>query len=395
MLPVLPVAVTEFVHNGQASGEFSADMQRYRFDAGYGRPFIDRNGVRCVILNTGQFKIDDKGRKLAIKKKYPLRRLMDNGIHNPVWNASSMTVDAWRHLDTIVLKAQRERLSAFADLAASSTVGGFDAFAKLTYEYQAMNDPGEAIVDMDGVTAGRGDGPLFNLSSVPLPIIHSDFYATARQLAVSGNTAAPYDVVMVEAASRRIAEKVEDLTIGVVDGVTYGTETAGAHTHTGTSTMWGYTNFPYRLTKTDLTTPTGSNPEAVLADVLEMIDTMETNKFYGPYMLYVSTGYSRYLRDDYFRSGSTSAVRSMKERLMALGDIVDIRRLDRFTTGFQMIMVNMDSETAQAIDGMPPTTLMWETIGGQKINWKIMCIRGPLLKKKYNGTSGILHATTA
>jgi hypothetical protein len=390
---MMPVASLELVHNGQASGQFSADMQRYRFDPGYGRPFIDNNGVKCVILNTGRTKYGPKGEKVMEKKKYPVRRLMDNGIHNPVWNVSAMTKEAWIHLDQIVLKAQRERLSAYADLAASSTVGGFDAFAKLTYEYQAMNDPGEAIVDMDGVTAGRNDGPLFNLSSVPLPIIHSDFYATARQLAVSGNTANPYDVVMVEAASRRIAEKVEDLTTGVADGVVYGTETVGYGAHTGSSAMWGYTNFPYRLTKTDLTTPTGSNPEAVLADVLEMIDTMETNKFYGPYMLYTSTGYSRYLRDDYFRSGSTSAVRSMKERLMALGDIVDIRRLDRLTSGYQLIMVNMDSESAQAIDGMPPTTLMWETIGGQKINWKIMCIRGPLLKKKYNGTSGVLHAT--
>lgn len=386
---------TDYVLNGVGHGPVAESFGRFRFDTGMGRPYVDSKGRRCVSLLTGNVKYGPKGQKVFERRPHLISRLMDNGVFNPVWNASSMTVDAWRHLDTIVLKAQRERLSAFADLAASSTVGGFDAFAKLTYEYQAMNDPGEAIVDMDGVTAGRNDGPLFNLSSVPLPIIHSDFYATARQLAVSGNTAAPYDVVMVEAASRRIAEKVEDLTIGVVDGVTYGTQTAGDHTHTGTSTMWGYTNFPYRLTKTDLTTPTGSNPEAVLADVLEMIDTMETNKFYGPYMLYVSTGYSRYLRDDYFRSGSTSAVRSMKERLMALGDIVDIRRLDRFTSGFQMIMVNMDSETAQAIDGMPPTTLMWETIGGQKINWKIMCIRGPLLKKKYNGTSGILHATTA
>jgi len=265
----------------------------------------------------------------------------------------------------------------------------------MTYEYQAMSDPGEAIVDFDGVTQGRTDGPLFNLSSVPLAIIHSDFWTTARQLAVSGNTSNPYDQVMVEAASRRVGEKVEDITIGIADTITYGTETAGYGTHTGTSSMWGYTNFPYRLTKTDLTTPTGSNPDAILSDVLEMIDTMETNKFYGPYMLYMTTGYSRYLRDDYFRSGSTSAVRSMKERLMALGDIVDIRRLDRFTSGYQMIMVNMDSETAQAIDGMPPTTLMWETVGGQKINWKVMAIQGPLLKKKYNGTSGVLHATTS
>jgi hypothetical protein len=200
---------------------------------------------------------------------------------------------------------------------------------------------------------------------------------------------------MAEAAARRVAETIEQTLIGTLTGTTYGTQTAGPGTHTGTSTIYGYTNFPYRVTKTDLTTPTGSNPEAIMTDILEMVETMQTNGFYGPYMIYTSTPYSRYLNDDYFRSGSTSAVRTVRERLMEIEDIVDIRRLDYLTSGFQMIMLQMTSEVVQAINGMGVTTVQWDSQGGARKNFKVMAIQVPLLKSPYNGIAGMIHGTTS
>jgi hypothetical protein len=58
---------------------------------------------------------------------------------------------------------------------------------------------------------------------------------------------------MAEAAGRRVAEMVEKTLIGVETGMTYGTRSGDSTTaHTGTSTVYGYTNFPYRVTKTNL-----------------------------------------------------------------------------------------------------------------------------------------------
>jgi hypothetical protein len=192
-----------------------------------------------------------------------------------------------------------------------------------------------------------------------------------------------------------VAEMIEKTVIGVETGVTYGTVTSGPGTHTGTSTVYGYTNFPYRVTKTDVTTPTGTNPDAIMTDVLEMVETMQTNGFFGPYILYTSTGYSRYLSDDYFRTGSTSAVRSVRQRLLEIEGIQDIRRLDYLTTGFRLILVQMDPEVAQAIDGMGLQTVMWQTVGGLRTNFKVMAIQLPLLKTPYNGVAGIIDGTTS
>lgn len=122
---------------------------------------------------------------------------------------------------------------------------------------------------------------------------------------------------------------------------------------------------------------------------------MQTNGYYGPYMLYLSTAYSRYFNDDYFRSGSTSAVRSLRERIMEIEGIMGARRLDYLTSGFQMILVDMGGETAQAINGMDISVIQWDAQGGMRKQFKVLCIQVPLLKTQYSGISGIIHATTS
>jgi uncharacterized linocin/CFP29 family protein len=312
-----------------------------------------------------------------VYKNIPVEQLGRYGLQSPVTNATTLTAGGWRQIDQAVVLAARKRLRAWDDLAGTSKVSNFDAFSKMTYEYQTQSDPGEARVDLEALTEGRTDLPLYDIRSVPLPIIHSDFYFSQRHLAVARAAGNNVDTVMAEAAGRRIAETAEQILIGTLTGMTFGTQTAGYGTHTGTSTVYGYTTFPDRITKTDLTTPTGSNPDAILSDVLEMIELLQTAGFYGPYMLYTSTGYSRFLSDDYFRSGSTSAVRSVRERLLENEDILDIRRLDYLSTGFQMLLVQMDSTVVQAIEGMPIRTLQWDVKGGLLTMFKVMTIMGP------------------
>jgi hypothetical protein len=60
-----------------------------------------------------------------------------------------------------------------------------------------------------------------------------------------------------------------------------------------------------------------------------------------------------------------------------------------------MILVQMTAEVAQAINGMEITTVQWPSQGGMRHNFKVMCIKVPLLKAPYDGVAGIIHATTS
>ncbi len=380
----------DFVINGQGYGPVAEQLAGCRFDPGLLRPYKDRNGVPCATVNTG--RRDGKGE--PIFEKHTIASLINNGVTSPVFNATSLRKLEWELLDTVVIKSARQRLRAWTDLAASSTFGGFNGMAKTILEHETMSDPGEAVVDMDGLSEGRNDSPKFQLEGLPLPITHSDFFFSARRLAASRNSGTPLDTTMAEAAGRRVAEMVEQTLIGVETGITYGGGTS-APTYGRASTVYGYTNHPARNTKTDLTTPTGTNPEAVMQDILEMRDLLYADKFYGPFMLYHSTGYDAYLDNDYFRSGGTSVLQTLRQRIQSIDGISGVRRLDYLTSGYQLILVQMTSDVARAVNGMDITTVQWETKGGMQLNFKVMAIMVPQLRADFNGNMGLVHGTTS
>lgn len=385
----------DFILNGGAHGPVAEMLAGHRFDPGMLRPFIDRRGNRCVTINTGRTKYDEKaGREVSIYQNVLVKDLVAQGITSPVFNATSLRKDEWIRLDSVVIRAARSRLRAWADLSSASSFGGFNGMGKMILEHETMSDPGEAVVDMDGLADGRTDSPKFQLEGLPLPITHSDFWFSSRRLAVSRNSGTPLSTTMGEAAGRRVAEMVEKTLIGVETGVTYG---ASAN-YGRTSSVYGYLNFPARLTKTNLTVPTGSNPEAMVADILAMREQLYASNMYGPFMIYVSTDWDLYLDNDYARLGGNNAGTSLRKRLLEIDGVSGIRRLDYLTPAnshaFTMIMVQMTSDVAQAVNGMDITTVQWESQGGMRVNFKVMCIYVPKLQADYNGNCGILHART-
>jgi hypothetical protein len=250
-------------------------------------------------------------------------------------------------------------------------------------------------VDMDALTPGRTDSPKFQLEGLPLPITHSDFWFSQRRLAVSRNTGTPLDTTMAEAAGRRVAEQIEKTLIGTVTGTTYGT----AANYGNAPTVYGYLTHPNRITKTNVTTPTGSNPSATVTDVIAMRELAYAAKYYGPFMLYHSPDWDAYLDNDYFAlatTGMAAPSQTLRQRLRAIEGITDIRRLD-FLSGntFTLILVQMTSDVARAVNGMELTTVQWETMGGMRVNFKVMCIKVPQLRADFNGNTGIVVGTTS
>lgn len=391
----------DFIQNGRGHGAVGETFQGARFDAGLLRPYKDSDGRVYMTVNTGRMKTvkDDKGKIRTVPefKKVPIQELQRRGIQSPVMNANLfLRKDQWIQMDAVVSRVQRQRLRAWEDLKSASSVSGFNGMSKMTYEYQAMSDTGEALVDMDGMTDGRNDAPLFALRSIPLPITHADFWFSSRQLAVANNSDTPLDTTMQENCVRRIAEMIEKTLIGVETGIQYGPTASSDTRYDNTSKIYGYTNFPSRNTKTDLNTPTGANPEAVMRDVIEMREQLYSDNFYGPYILYHTPAYDAFFDDDYFRAGSTAEAKTLRERIKAIDGIMDVRRLDYWTgSTYQMVMVQMTPEVVQAINGMDITTVQWESQGGMRLNFKVMAIQVPLLKSDYTGQCGILHATTS
>ena len=229
---------TDFVLNGQGNGPVGEIMAGTRFETGLLRPYIDHDGIKKVTINTGRSSFNDKTNEYdPIYEEVAINDLQKQDITSPVFNATSLRKDEWIQLDQVVLRAARQRLRAWADLSAANPFGGFNGMGKFILEHETMSDPGNAQVDMDGLTEGRNDAPQFQLEGLPLPITHSNFWFSSRRLAISRNSGTPLDTTMAEAAGRRVAEQIEKTTIGTVAGLTYGT----ASEYGRSPTVYGYT----------------------------------------------------------------------------------------------------------------------------------------------------------
>lgn len=386
---------TDFVMNTgsgfQGGGAVGEALAGYGYDPGLSRPYFDAKRRACVTVNTGQR--DAEGRPIFRKELVGDR--MAQGL--PVLNATALRKEEWVQMDNIVLKAARQRLRAWSDLAAVSSYGGFDGMSKMFLEHETMSDPGEAMVDLEGVSEGRNDSPLFQLQGLPLPITHVSYYFTRRKLTISRNGNTPLDTAMGEAAARRVAEKIEKTLIGVETGLTYGSAAAGSSgiAYGRTPTVYGYTNFPNRITYSGVTAPTGGGWVAgdTLNQVLAMRDLAYAANFYGPFMLYHSNDWDQYMDNDYILTGGNVATQTLRNRLRAIEGITDVRRLDFFNDTFSLLLVQMTQDVARAVNGMDINVVQWESMGGMKIHFKVMAIMVPQIRADYNGNCGIVHGT--
>lgn len=385
---------TDFVMNGVGHGAVGEVLQGIRFDPGMLRPYIDDKGRRCVTINTGKMRLNhDTGLYEPVRKPVLISALQARGINCPVWNAVTLRRDEWAQIDRAAVQAAQSRMRLWGDIVSRNRVGGFDAMAKMTYEYDAVSDPGEAVVDMEGITDGRTDSPLQKTRSIPLPITHSDWWFSSRRIAGSQSSSVPLSTAMPASAGRRVGEMVEKMAIGVETSPEFGTQSS---VHDGLSKAYGITTSPYRILKTDMTVPTGSNADEILEDVIELREAAYSAGFYGPFMLYTTPAYDQWLDRLFVLTGGNVATSTVRQQILAIEGIEEVRRLDFWTGGtYQMALVQMTSDVIEGIDGMPPTMVQWESQGGMRQNFKLLCIQTTLIKGNYDGETGIVHGTTA
>jgi hypothetical protein len=380
----------------------SNDLAGQSFDPGIRRPYLAENGRVYVDVTTGFKPRQDKEGNFVRNKQGDLRydrqvepQLVSDRLQHGlptlhVDNATTLTKDQWIRLDAVVMKAARQRLRAWSDLRSANTFGGFDGMATPILEHEIMTDPGEAIADMEGLAEGRNSAPKFALQGLPLPITHSDFYLPQRFLAASRNKGQPQDTLRAEIAGRRVGELIEKTLIGSVAGTVYG---QGTSAYLRQSQVYGYKTHPAIQTKAGMTTPTGSNGTTCVTEILEMLELAYNKGFYGPFMLYVSTGYDQFLDND-LKANSDKTTRS---RIKEIDAIQDVRRLD-YLTGTELLLVQMTEDVAQAVNGAEITTMQWDTKGGMQVNFKVLGIQVPRIRSVYqSGTetevTGIVRGT--
>lgn len=350
----------DFILGGRGFGGIAQTLLENDMDYNILRPYKGRDGKSYVTQNVGT-------------------------VEEPKWkavrtdNTALLTRDAWLRIDEAVVKAAKPALRAVGDLRAAGLTLDVDGMATPVLMYQTMSDITGATVSMKGLREGEKDRPEFDQVFLPLPIIHKDLSFDARMLQAAKRGGFMVDMASVDLASRRVAEEAESLLIG-----------NSASYYYGGGTVYGYRNYPGRVTKV-LTNPTaaGWTPQTTFAEVLDMRQSL-VNKFRpGPYMLYVSSDWDIVLDSDY---SDVYPGPSLRTRLQGIDRISGVRTLD-YLTGYQMILVQMSSDTVREVIGMDIRVVQWQEKGGMELFFKVMAILVPQIRTDIDGNCGIAHGT--
>jgi len=300
-----------------------------------------------------------------------------NGVI-PVQNAT-LLYDEWKFIDRAVRQTAKQRLRWVNTLRAMGlTMALPNAMSKTVMTYQNQSDISAAQVSMDGLGKGNNDRPDYDLTTIPIPIVHKDFFFSARELATSREGGHPLDTSNAELATRMVSETIEEMHLG-----TYGTYAYGG------GTLYGLVNFPSRNTRTITAWDASSKTGLLrLTDVLNMKQDLLTARHYGPYKLLISANYETILDDEY----STAYPQTLRQRIMQIESIDSIEVSD-WLSDDTLVLVQMTSDVVQLINGFDPVVVQWETEGGMRLNFKVMAILPPRIRADYNSRCGIVHAT--
>jgi uncharacterized linocin/CFP29 family protein len=290
--------------------------------------------------------------------------------------------DEWQLLDTRVQQAALTRLRAVEDLRGRGLTVPIGSFGTLTYQWNQASEMTQADISMTGQIAGERDRVDFKIAGRPVPIVYKDFMIPERTLESARLLGNQLDTAHATAAARVVAEKLEDMLVN-----------GSAATIFDGNTIYGYTTETNR--NTDTAANYGGGDWGTISNVVPtvegMISAANTDRHYGPFVLYASTTQYNQATLNFYTDGSGQTPR---DRIMQMPMVEDLRVLDTLADG-AILLVQMSEDVVQWAEHMMTTVVEWMSADGMVAFFRVMAVAVPLVKSEYNSRSGIVHATAA
>lgn len=362
----------EIIHNGRAQTAFGGGGVASRLLANgmnpaYLRPWLGRDGLPY----------------------FTVRDPHSGKLRNVVGNYTTPAVllkDEWKYMEKRIITPVLPRLQVWGDLVSRGLTEDIpNGMATTEIETQTEGDAGFATVSMTGLGRSDRDRVEYGIRKFPVPLIHGEWSIDLRHLMQTRAQGRPFDVTMGKNVMRRVVEKVENMAIG--EATTYKAN--------GTP-IYGLTTHPNRYTKT-LTLPTDAawTPRVLVDEVIEMIDTLDQDYYHGPYGMYYSPAWQKYMGMDYSDAyGGQTLGKRLRQQDDGAG-LEFMRKLEYGLSDYQIIIFQLTEDVIQALNGMDLRTIQWEEKGGWEILMKCVCIYLTRLQTRENDDLGVVHGLGA
>lgn len=335
--------------------------------------FVTTGGVATGDAGTDIITVNGDG--FAANGSVAQRLLASGGDFMALRTNGVLLRDEWKAFDNAIVDITRENLVAVAEVMNRGLIYNLpNALGSLTLEWQEiLDDLVEAEVSISGLNEATKDRISYGTRSMPIPIIHKEFFYNLRFLEAARRHGRAVETDHAQLAARKVSEKVEGALFN------------GINIAQSQGVIYGLLNHPDRNTGSGVNFGTATG-EQIVAQVIAMLGVQATNFMNGPFVLFIPLTAAAHLGDDY----KANSDKTIWERLMALPLLSKIVATAKLT-GTTVLLVQMTSDVVQMVDGMQPTMVEWETRGGFEFNFKVIAIWLPRVRSSGNKKSGIVH----
>lgn len=301
-------------------------------------------------------------------------------------------------IDRAVIDVGLQRLTIAADImAAGLTYPLSDPLSVIQLEWNTQSKIGAAQRTMRPDSRMESKKPIIAPTRLPIYLTTDGFEIDIRTLKVSQRVGTPLDTSIVKQCVRSVNEAVEDATINGA------TTLDGQPLQDAGYTAPGLLNAPNANLQSLTAAAWTTTPVAatIFSETMAMITKLQNDKKFGPYRMYVGTQIANVLDGDY--TTSTSAVTSIRQRLLQIDSLQAIKTADMLTNGNgaapsignKVILLQMTSDVVDMVTGQNPTVIPWTSLDGFTIYNLVMAILIPRVKTDAEANSGVCIGTTA
>lgn len=293
---------------------------------------------------------------------------------------SMLREDEWAEIDRAVVESARYPLRAVNDLRTAGLVKRLGGIGTLLAQWYVQSEMSAAEVSMTGQSNNR-DLPDLALRGAPVPVVFKNFTIDARTLEASRRLGDGLDTSGATEASRVVAEKLEALLVN------------GASVQLNGFPLYGYTTHPNRNTDTAANFGGGDwgtlgNAEKTVAG---MINAANLDYHYGPFLVYASQTQFNQAALSFWTDGSGE---TPADRIRKLAGVRAFNMLPNLAdTG--VLVVQLDRMVAEWAEALDIQVREWMSGDGMTANFKVLAVAAPAVKARFDGKSGIVHATGA
>jgi uncharacterized linocin/CFP29 family protein len=301
-------------------------------------------------------------------------RLLENNLQISALRTNTLLhKDEWELLDSRVVMISANVLNAVADLRAAGLTTQLGGLGVLMSQYEQVSDMTDASINMAVETDDEEDRLDFPLIGVPVPIISKGFRIDARSLAATRRNGGALDTTHVDTATRKVAEKLEEVFFLGSTVVQRGQSIPGVLTQPSRNVVTG---------GADWGTATNVYPNA-----LAMIAALQADNFFGPYRLYLHP--DQFIQTFALNANTSQPIVRTIEQLPGMGP--GSIKASNYVTAGQGVMINMTSDVVDLAIGQEIAPVEWETKGGLVTHYKVLTAAVPRIKADASGRSGIAH----